>query len=222
MVYVSAMSDALVETGLTGLTVTEPVTPSLPLPTARPQMPAGLPVKFSTENAYALARKVAMELGPIQIILAEAGISKEMYEWLLAEPFYAEALKRAMEEWHDIKSTPQRLVLKTAAVLEDSLLVVGARLSNKTEPLASVAQMTKVYADITGLNKQATSNAPQERVSISIDFGADARLVVEKTIEGRAPPADDKVVGDTDTIQSQPERPRPLPPLPLDSPKTGS
>ena len=199
--------DDLVETGLAGLSVTEPVTPPaapVPLP-AVPAPPTRISRRFSIEEARALARAIAETLGPIDGVLADRNISKEFYEELLRNPFYTEALARASEEWHSIKSTPQRVALKAAALIEDSMLVVGARLSSKVEPLEKVAQMTKVYADLAGMGKQQANNAPQERVTISIDFGADTKLLVEKTIEASPIPENSEGASYLHTIQSQPE-----------------
>ena len=205
------MSDEFVETGLAGLTVTEPVTPPPSVPALLPPMPpkpaAVIPVKFTVEDALSVARKVAMSMGPLETVLTELDITPEIYEQLSQDPFYIEALARANEEWHSIKSTHQRVILKTAAIIEDSLLVNGARLSNKLEPLEKVAQLTKVYSDIAGLGKQQQQNGPQERVTISIDFGADNRLVVEKTIEAAALQSDGEGEGHLITVQPQPEGP---------------
>ena len=202
------------DTGFADLSVTEPVTTPVPAVSPAPALvPTPITRRYTVEQALALARAVAECLGPIEPMLADRNISPEFYAALLADPFYAEALARANEEWHSIKSTPQRVALKAAAIIEDSMLVVGARLSNNVEPLEKVAQMTKVYADLAGMGKQQTNNAPQERVTISIDFGADTKLHVEKTIE--ASPVQEDVEGQSDRppIQAQPEGQSERPPI---------
>lgn len=200
------------DTGFADLSVTEPVTPPVPVVPPTPAL-VSTPItrRYTVEQALALARAVAECLGPVEPMLADRNISPEFYAALLADPFYKEALARANEEWHSIKSTPQRVALKAAAIIEDSMLVVGARLSNNVEPLEKVAQMTKVYADLAGMGKQQTNNAPQERVTISIDFGADTKLHVEKTIE--ASPVQEDIEGQSErqSLRSQPEGPRETP-----------
>ena len=212
------MSDEHVDTGFASLNVTEPVTqPPVAAANAPVTVPAVVPRKFNIEQALSVARKVAMNMGKLDNVLEECDLTTAAYEWLSKDPFYIDALAKATEEWRDIKSTQQRVILKAAAIVEDSLLVAGARLSNKLEPLEKVAQLTKVYADIAGLGKQQVGNATQERVTISIDFGADTKLLVEKTIEARAEPSPIQEDGEGDsyrhTIQHKPEGPRPDGPI---------
>jgi len=203
------MSDEHVDTGFASLNVTEPVTqPTVAAAKAPVTVPAVVPRKFNIEQALSVARKVAMNMGKLDNVLEECDLTTAAYEWLSKDPFYIDALAKATEEWRDIKSTQQRVILKAAAIVEDSLLVAGARLSNKLEPLEKVAQLTKVYADIAGLGKQQVGNAPQERVTISIDFGADTKLLVEKTIESSPLEENSQGGGQRETIRSQPEGPR--------------
>lgn len=203
------MSDEHVDTGFASLNVTEPVTqPTVAAAKAPVTVPAVVPRKFNIEQALSVARKVAMNMGKLDNVLEECNLTTAAYEWLSKDPFYIDALAKATEEWRDIKSTQQRVILKAAAIVEDSLLVAGARLSNKLEPLEKVAQLTKVYADIAGLGKQQVGNAPQERVTISIDFGADTKLLVEKTIEASPLEENSQGGGQRETIRSQPEGPR--------------
>ena len=203
------MSDEHVDTGFASLNVTEPVTqPPVAAANAPVTVPAVVPRKFNIEQALSVARKVAMNMGKLDNVLEECDLTPAAYEWLSKDPFYIDALAKATEEWRDIKSTQQRVILKAAAIVEDSLLVAGARLSNKLEPLEKVAQLTKVYADIAGLGKQQVGNATQERVTISIDFGADTKLLVEKTIEASPLEENSQGGGQRETIRSQPEGPR--------------
>jgi hypothetical protein len=203
------MSDEHVDTGFASLNVTGPVTqPTVAAAKAPVTVPAVVPRKFNIEQALSVARKVAMNMGKLDNVLEECDLTTAAYEWLSKDPFYIDALAKATEEWRDIKSTQQRVILKAAAIVEDSLLVAGARLSNKLEPLEKVAQLTKVYADIAGLGKQQVGNAPQERVTISIDFGADTKLLVEKTIESSPLEENSQGGGQRETIRSQPEGPR--------------
>ena len=203
------MSDEHVDTGFASLNVTEPVTqPTVAAAKAPVTVPAVVPRKFNIEQALSVARKVAMNMGKLDNVLEECDLTTAAYEWLSKDPFYIDALAKATEEWRDIKSTQQRVILTAAAIVEDSLLVAGARLSNKLEPLEKVAQLTKVYADIAGLGKQQVGNAPQERVTISIDFGADTKLLVEKTIEASPLEENSQGGGQRETIRSQPEGPR--------------
>jgi hypothetical protein len=180
------MSDDLISKDL----VTVPVTPPLP-------------DKFSIDDAYAIARDVATTLGTLTTVLRKHGLTPPQYKTLEREDFYQRALTAAREEWHSIKNTSQRATAKAAAIVEDSMLVLGSRIQNTQESLSNVAQMTKVVADIAGLGKQVVQNGPQERVTISIDFGADTKLVVEKTIEAETISA--KGEGETSRVTLPPQ-----------------
>jgi hypothetical protein len=152
---------------------------NLPVVTA----PVTLPIDFDTDRMHDVARAVAMNMADdLTPILNEHDLTPEQYSFLAGMPIYQEALLKAQAEWREIKSTQQRVVIKAAHAIEASLLPIASRIQNKLEPLEKVAQMVKVLADITGFSKQNTNVAP-EKVTISIDFGAANRLVVEKTVD---------------------------------------
>lgn len=168
-----------------------------------------LPEDFDTNNAYALARDVATSLVGLTPVLAKHKLTPAQYALIEQNDFYKRALDSALEEWNSIKSTPQRATMKAALILEDGMAHFGGRMQDSKEPLASVAQMAKVVGDIAGFNKQNNGPQAQEKVTISIDFGADTKLVVEKTIEGavEASPLQAHIEGprNKSSLQQEPE-----------------
>lgn len=171
------------------------------------------PTKMTTDDAYALARAVAMSLSGIGPVLTQFKLTQAQYDAILLDDFYKRALDNATEEWNSIKGTQQRAVLKAAAVIEDGMIVMGGRLQDVKEPLTGVAQMAKVLGDFAGLGRSQQTPGAGEKVTISIDFGADTKLVVEKTIEGPEIQAQREGEGSIITLQPQREETSIRPPL---------
>jgi hypothetical protein len=77
-------------------------------------------------------------------------------------------------EWNLPRTANERLATQTAVGLETVLPDVIARMKIKNEPLAGIAQLTKVLADICGAtNKVAPQAGPTEKFKIVIDLGGD-------------------------------------------------
>lgn len=148
------------------------------------QLPA-----ISWSDLAKLAREMAMNIKEHHVILKEFKLSDVQYDFLQAHnEFYREAHANACREWHAPLSTQERIKVEAAAILEDSLLGLGARIQNKGEGLPGVVEAAKLFAKIAGVGERETSSAaPGERFSINIDLGGDKSLTVSSG--GGAPPA---------------------------------
>jgi hypothetical protein len=108
----------------------------------------GMPDLTPPELAQ-LARELAMNIKPRSLILAALKLSETQYEFLETHnDFFAAALKQASIEWNSPLSTQDRLKLEAAAILEDSLVGLGARMQNRAEGLPGVTEMAKLFAKV--------------------------------------------------------------------------
>lgn len=135
-----------------------------------------------------LAREMAMNIKERTVILQEFKLSETQYDFLETyNEFYREAYKAACKEWNAPLSTQQRIEVEAAAILEDSLLILGARMQNKGEGLPGVIEAAKFFGKVARVGERETGpSAPGERFSINIDLGGDKKLTVTATAP--APP----------------------------------
>lgn len=150
----------------------------------------GMP-KITTAELAQLARELAQNIRPRSLILADLKLSETHYEFLEANnPFFAAALKQACIEWNSPMSIQDRLKLESAAILEDSLPGLGARMQNKGEGLPGVTEMAKLLAKIAGVGEREVAGpSSAERFVINIDLGADKKITLSTEAAQSAPAA---------------------------------
>jgi len=136
-----------------------------------------------------LARELAMDIKEEHVILKEFKLDNAQFEYLKAHnDFFREAFAAACKEWHAPLSTQDRIKVEAAAILEDSLLGLGARMQNKGEGLPGVIEAAKLFAKVAGVGeREGPGAAPGERFSINIDLGADQKITVSTTQAPAAP-----------------------------------
>lgn len=130
-----------------------------------------------------LAREMAMDIKERHVVLKDYGLNDTQYEFLEANnEFYRAALQAACTEWHAPLSTSERIKVEAAAILEDALPGLGARMQNKAEGLPGVIEAAKLFAKVAGVGERdAAGAAPGERFTINIDLGGDQKIVVAST-----------------------------------------
>lgn len=163
-----------------------------------------------------LARDVAMDIKERHAILRDYNLDQAQYDYLETyNDFYKNALSAASIEWHAPLSTTERIKIEAAAILEDSLPGLGARMQNKSEGLPGVIEAAKLFAKIAGAGEQAGSGAGSgERFTINIDLGGDQKIAVstggpsiqsaQRTLDGSLS-ADVQAANSFLTISEKPE-----------------
>ena len=159
--------------------------------------------ELSWSDLAKLAREMAMNIKEHHTILKEFKLTNAQYDFLQAHnEFFREAHANACREWHAPLSTQERIKVEAAAILEDSLLVLGARMQNKGEGLPGVVEAAKLFAKVAGVGERETGTAaPGERFTINIDLSGDKSLTVRSG--GGAPPAGGSIK-DLDLLPSPP------------------
>ena len=127
-----------------------------------------------------LARELAMDIRPQLDILKDYGLNRVQYDFLREHnEFFKAALYASVIEWNSAMSTPERIKAQAAAALEDKLPDLAIRMGNKSEGLPGVVEAAKLFAKIAGVGERDMGNvATGERFTITINLGADERLVV--------------------------------------------
>ena len=139
-----------------------------------------LPSTLDSVTMAKLARDIAMDIKERHVILREHGLTNEQYDFLEANnPFFKNALQACIIEWHSPLSTAERVRLASAAILEDSLPGLGARMQNKVEGLPGVVETAKLFQKLSGIGERDAGAANAgERFTINIDLGGDQKIVV--------------------------------------------
>lgn len=185
-----------------GPIVTATVIPEPPAPSPLPSMgltAAGVQAakalvalpSLDAPSLAKLAREMAMDIKERHVVLKDYGLNDTQYEFLEANnEFYRAALQAACTEWHAPLSTPERIKVEAAAILEDALPGLGARMQNKAEGLPGVIEAAKLFAKVAGVGERdAAGAAPGERFTINIDLGGDQKIVVASTPAPSGPAA---------------------------------
>lgn len=130
-----------------------------------------------------LAREIAMDIKERHAILKDFGLTQTQYDFLSENnDFFKQALHAACIEWHAPLSTQERIKTEAAAILEDSLPGLGARMQNKSEGLPGVVEAAKLFAKVAGVGERdAGAGAVGERFVINIDLGGDQKISVSTT-----------------------------------------
>lgn len=145
---------------------------------AAPPLPEFTPVELAK-----LAREVAMDIKDLAVVLEHYKLTREQYDQLAQHnEFFKQALHVSIIEWNSALTTPERIKLESAAILEDALPRLGARMANAAEGLPGVVEAAKLFAKIAGLGeKEQGTSAPGERFTINIDLGGDHRTIKDVT-----------------------------------------
>jgi hypothetical protein len=138
-----------------------------------------------------LAREIAMDIKERHVVLTEYKLTQVQYDFLAEHnEFYKNALDAACLDWHAPLSTAERIKVEAAAILEDSLPGLGARMQNKSEGLPGVIEAAKLFAKVAGVGeREAGGSAAGERFTINIDLGGDQKISVSTAAPAPAAPA---------------------------------
>lgn len=164
----------------------------VPVTVDMPPLPVNLPMPTGTDITphllAALAREVAMDIKELPDILKHYKLSQEDYEKIAKIPFYAKALESAVIEWNSALSTPTRIRLEAAAIIEDAMPKLAARMKHQDEAFPAAIEAGKLFTKLAGLDAaDKTGNTTGEKFTININLGEDAKLRYEKDVTPAIP-----------------------------------
>lgn len=135
-----------------------------------------------------LAREIAMDIKELDIVLGFYHLTLEQYAEVCKIPFFKRALENSTQEWNSALSTHERMKIEAAAILEEGLPILGARMKNKDETFAAATEAGKLFAKIAGLGEvNRNEAAPGEKFTINISLGGDAKLQYVKDVTPAEP-----------------------------------
>lgn len=158
--------------------------------TETPKPPANLPAipELSPFDLAKLAREVAMDIKELDVVLGYYRLTLEQYAEVCKIPFFKRALENSTLEWNSALSTHERMKIEAAAILEEGLPILGARMKNKDETFAAATEAGKLFAKIAGLGEVSRdAPAPGEKFTITINLGDDTKLHYEKDVTPASP-----------------------------------
>lgn len=122
-----------------------------------------------------LAREIAMDILPIEMILKQYDISDETWAKLQLNTKFMVLLGGEVEAWSSASNTYERVKLKSASMLEEWLPCLMTRMSDDDEALPAVIEAGKMLARIAGLgNSDQPAGVTGERFVINISMGPKA------------------------------------------------
>ena len=134
-----------------------------------------------------LAHELVWNIAERPVIFARFGLTEAQFaEHVENKPFFKQAYESAVIEWESAKSTSQRIQLKSAIQLEESLPVLHQRMNDDKEALSGVVETAKLLAKISGVDGTSkTQTGTGEKFVININLGAAGGPVIshEKTLE---------------------------------------
>ena len=145
-------------------------TPNKPVQIAAPANQPEDP-NLSEQQLVALARELVQAIKRPEEILPDYNITQEQFDaHVITNGYFKRAYEALLIEWNSATSTNKRLALKSAALLEDSLPRLGARMTDAKENLPAVVEAGKFFAKLAGAGEEH-ERAAGEKFTITINIG---------------------------------------------------
>ena len=129
-----------------------------------------------------LSRELAMEMRPLEDILETHAVTTAEWDRIKDLPRFQDYLQTMMEEWNSATNTSERVRLKSLAFVEEALPEFYARAHDPKENLNAKVEVLKTVARFAGVGGSVESGNIGDRLSVTINLGADQKLKIEKNI----------------------------------------
>lgn len=153
------------------------------------------PAVYAEAKLVKLARQIAMGIKDLPDILFDNSLTLREFDEIKQLPLFNSILASELKAWEGASNTNERLRVKSAAMLEEFLPELYARLNDAKEPLMAKIKALELSAKLAGFSDKADQPAgsPGDKVSVIINLGADHKLVYDKqlppkVIEHEPPP----------------------------------
>lgn len=151
------------------------------LPDSFPTIPG---VVYDEIKLVKLAREIAMGIRPLQKILDDAGIDQLEWAVIKDNKAFINRLTSECLAWEGVSNTPERVKVKSQSMIEEYLPELYARMNDKSEKLSDKIAAATMVKDLAGMGSKVDikNGNPGDRVSITINLGADAKLTYEREL----------------------------------------
>lgn len=145
--------------------------------------PTKMPEEFHDEVLFLkLAREIACDIRTLPDILAMHSVTEEHWARIVDNPRFRALVKSAVAEWQSAVNTPERVKIKAMSFVEEALPEFYGRAHDPKELLSSKVEVLKTVAKLAGIGENSQSSQSGERMSVTINLGADHQLKIEKNI----------------------------------------
>lgn len=145
-----------------------------------------------------IARELGSNMRELDDVLATHEISHAQFDELQKNVRFQKLLRGFVEEWNKVSNTPERVKLKALSFVEEALPEYYARAHDAKEPLSAKVELLKTVAKLGGIGGEVNAALAGEKMTITINLGADAQLQFDKTIDGTLANDDEGFVEDLD------------------------
>lgn len=140
------------------------------------------PQDVSELTLLKLSREIARNIHDIETILERFGIDPELWEHISKLPRFVDFLQSESEAWNGAANTSERVKIKSLSFVEELLPEMYARAHDPREPLSSKVELLKTIGKFGGVGVSSFEGAIGEKLSVTINMGADSQLKFEKDI----------------------------------------
>lgn len=109
-----------------------------------------------------IAREVARDLSPVDMIRLKFGLSEEDYTRLIRSPIFKTRLEEELAVWNasDALSVAERIKVKAGTMIEESLLEVYEMIHDKNQPMVGKIRALEWASRISGLGESERMGPP--------------------------------------------------------------
>lgn len=140
------------------------------------------PEDVSELTLLKLSREIAKDIQPIETILERHGIDLELWDQISKLPRFQALLQSQAEMWNSASNTPERVKVKSLSFIEEVLPELYERAHDPREPLSSKVELVKTIGRFAGVGAAESGGNGGEKLSVTINLGADSQLTFEKDI----------------------------------------
>jgi hypothetical protein len=137
---------------------------------------------FNDVTLLKLAREIAMDMRPVPDILETHDVTSAEWAAISVSPLFQDYLRQCVTEWQSATNTAERVKLKSMAFVEEALPEFFARAHDPEESLNAKVEVLKTVARFAGVGGSVDGSIAGERLSVTINLGADHQLKIEKDI----------------------------------------
>lgn len=140
------------------------------------------PQDVSELTLLKLSREIARDIHDIETILQRYGVDAELWAHISKLPRFQSLLQSEMEAWNGAGNTSERVKVKSLSFVEELLPEMYARAHDPREPLSSKVELLKTIGKFGGVGLSSFEGAIGEKLSVTINLGADSQLRFEKDV----------------------------------------
>src|SRR5262249_37457431 len=134
-----------------------------------------------------LAREIAREIVPTNVILKKFRLDTQTYEHIFDMPFFQRRLEEELALWNgsEASSIRTRIAAKAATIIEESLVECFDLIHDKAQPMSGKVEMLKHIARLANMESGTSANVDSDsKVVINISFGKETvRFEKERVID---------------------------------------